>query len=291
MWRSDAAGFWEKQRPRLLFGLLCLAGAVALGRVAVIAQALPPWQDFWIVFLFALFLMWASVATFLARNDLAQIVSATNVETRLNEWFLRFRFANQKLADSANSRFAYRVTAPQGQVVIISLPTGLDNYLRYRAELTIPERHRRALNDMGENGRRRFMIEYMAECAKARVHLISARALPLTVKVERTVPITRRLDSEDLWAALEAIQQDLNIALTHVDLSIERIKAQRPLERDAPIPLIESSVSASLSGTEEAPDDHREPPPTHQANELRLPSPGQREGDVLGRSEDNTGHG
>jgi hypothetical protein len=148
---------------------------VALGRVAVIAQALPPWQDFWIVFLFALFLMWASVATFLARNDLAQIVSATNVETRLNEWFLRFRFANQKLADSANSRFAYRVTAPHGQVVIISLPAGLDNYLRYRAELTIPERHRRALNDMGENGRRRFMIEYMAECAKARVPYFGTR--------------------------------------------------------------------------------------------------------------------
>ena len=291
MWRSDAAGFWEKQRPRLLFGLLCLAGAVALGRVAVIAQALSPWEEFSVVFLFALFLIWASVASFLAGNDLAQIVSATNVEARLNEWFLRFRFANQKLADSANSRFAYRVTAPHGQAVIISLPTGLDNYLRYRAELTIPERHRRALNDMGENGRRRFMIEYMAECAKARVHLISARALPLTVKVERTVPITRRLDSEDLWAALEAIQQDLNIALTHVDLSIERIKAQTSLGRDAAVAVIESSAYSSPSGTEEAPVDQTELPPIHPANELRPPSPERGEGDVLIRNQDKRGHG
>jgi hypothetical protein len=130
----------------------------------------------------------------------------------------------------------------------------LDNYLRYRAEVTIPERHRRVLNDVGENGRRRFMIEYVAECAKARVHLISARAFPLTVRIERTLPITRRLDSENFWAALEAIQQDLAIALTQVDLCIERIRGQRTAGWEAPMPLIEPSAPTSAGPADDLSD-------------------------------------
>jgi hypothetical protein len=228
MWKPEWAGFWEKQRLRLLGGLLCLAGAVALGRIAVIAQALTPWQDFWVVFLFSLFLTWAAVATFVGRDHSAEAVSGENVEARLNDWLLKFRFANQKLGDSSSYRFAYRVTAPDGQVVIIARPTALDNYLRYRTDLTILDRHRRALNDLGENGRRRFMVEYMSECARARVHIVSARALPLTVRIERTLPITRHLNGDDLWGTLEAMQQDIVIALTHIDLCLERMKESSP---------------------------------------------------------------
>lgn len=226
MRKPDWDGFWEKQRASLVFGVLCLAGAVAVGRVAVIAQALDPWQDFWVVFLFSLCLIWAAVATFVGRSRLVQAVSRENVEARLNEWILKFRFANQKLPDSAGYRFAYRITAREGQVVVIGQPAKLDNYLRYRTEVTVLERHRRALNDLGENGRRRFMTEYTAECAKARVQ-ISARALPLTVKIERTLPITRQLNAHDLWAGLEAMLQDVVIAVTHIDLCLERVREPR----------------------------------------------------------------
>jgi hypothetical protein len=225
--KPNWSGLWEKQRVRFSFGLLCLGGAVALGRVAVIAQTLPPWQNFWIVFLFALFLIWAAVATYVAKEYFAQAVSNENIEGRLNEWILKFRFASQKLADSSSYRFAYRITAPDGQPVVIGRPMALDNYLRYRSDLTILERHRRALNDLGENGRRRFMIEYMAECSKARVHVISARALPLTVKIERTIPVTRHLSSNDFWAALEAMQQDVAVAVTHIDLCLERVRGSQ----------------------------------------------------------------
>ncbi len=217
---------WEKQRPSFLFGVLCLVGAVALGRVAVIAQRLDPWQDFWVVFLFSLFLIWATIATFVGRSHLSQTVSSENIETRLNEWILKFRFANQKLADSSGYRFAYRITAPDGQVIVIGRPAKLDNYLRYRTDVTVLERHRRALNDLGENGRRRFTIEYMAECAKARVH-ITARTLPLTVRIERTLPITRHLNADDLWTGLEALLHDVVIAVTHIDLCLERVREPR----------------------------------------------------------------
>jgi hypothetical protein len=228
MWKPEWAGFWEKQRLRFLGGLLCLAGAIALGRIAVIAQSLTPWQDFWVVFLFSLFLIWAAVATFVGRERGQDPVSGENIEARLNDWLLKFRFANQKLADSSSHRFAYRVSAPDGQVVIIARPASLDNYLRYRTDLTILDRHRRALNDLGENGRRRFMVEYMSECARARVHIVSARAWPLTVRIERTLPITRHLNGDDLWATLELMQQDAVIALTHIDLSLERMKESVP---------------------------------------------------------------
>ena len=228
MLKPEWAGFWEKQRLRFLGGLLCLAGAVALGRIAVIAQSLNPWQDFWVVFLFSLFLVWAAVATFVGRERSQEAVSGENIEARLNDWLLKFRFANQKLADSSSYRFAYRVTTADGQVVIIARPTALDSYLRYRIDLTILDRHRRALNDLGENGRRRFMVEYMSECAKARVHIVSARALPLTVRIERTLPITRHLNGDDLWETLEAMQQDVVIALTHIDLCLERMKELLP---------------------------------------------------------------
>jgi hypothetical protein len=218
--------FWEKQRPSFFFGVLCLVGAVAHGRVAVIAQKLDPWQDFWVVFLFSLSLIWAALATFVGRSHLVQAVSSENVEARLNEWILKFRFVNQKLADSLGYRFAYRITAREGQVVVIGQPAKLDNYLRYRTDVAVIERHRRVLNDLGENGRRRFMIEYTAECAKARVQ-ISARALPLTVKIERTLPITRHLNADDLWAGLEAMLQDVVIAVTHIDLCLERVRGPR----------------------------------------------------------------
>jgi hypothetical protein len=221
---ADWDQFWRRKQPRLLFGFLCLAGAVGLARVAVTAQKLDPWQDFWVVFFSSLFLIWAVVATFLAQERLRERVSSENIEARLNEWFLRFRFANQKLADSTNHRFAYRVTAPDGQVILIARPATLDNYLRYRTDLTILDRHRRLLNDLGENGRRRFMTEYMSECAKARVHITSARALPFTVRIERTVPIMCHLGAEDLWSALEAMQQDVIVALTQIDLCLERVR-------------------------------------------------------------------
>ena len=215
---------WQNQRARFFGAILCLAGAIALARVAVMAQGLDPWRDFWIIFLFALVLLWAALATFMARDKSAAAVSSENIEAHLNNWLLRFRLGNQKLADSSSYRFAYRVTAPDGQVIIISRPATLDNYLRYRTDLTILDRHRRALNDLGESGRRRFMLEYMAESARARVHVTSARALPLTVRIERTLPITRDLDGRDLWTALEAMQQDVVIAATHVDLCIERAR-------------------------------------------------------------------
>ena len=70
------------------------------------------------------------------------------------------------------------------------------------------------------------MIEYMAECAKARVNIIS-RALPLTVKIERTRPITRHLSADDLWAGLEAVLQDVVIAVSHIDLCLERVRGPR----------------------------------------------------------------
>jgi hypothetical protein len=167
MQKPDWDVFWEKRRPSFVFGVLCLVGAIAVGRVAVIAQKLDPWQDFWVVFLFSLLLIWAAVATFFARSRFIQRVSSENIEARLNEWILKFRFASQKLPDSAGYRFAYRITAGDGQAIVIGRPTKLDNYLRYRTDVTVPERHRRALNDLGENGRARFMAEYMAECAKA----------------------------------------------------------------------------------------------------------------------------
>lgn len=132
-----------------------------------------------------------------------------------------------KLADSSGYRFAYRITAADGQVIVVGQPTKLDNYLRYRTDVTVPERHRRALNDLGENGRRRFMIEYVAECAKARVQIASARALPLTVKIERTRPITRHLNADDLWAGLEAILQDIVIVLSYIDLCLEKVREPR----------------------------------------------------------------
>jgi hypothetical protein len=223
----DWDGFWERRRPSFLFGVLCLVGAIAVGRVAVIAQRLDPWQDFWVVFLFSLLLIWAAIATFVGRSHFVQAVSSKNIETRLNEWILKFRFASQKLADSSGYRFAYRITAVDGQVIVIGRPTKLDNYLRYRTDVTVPERYRRALNDLGENGRRRFMIEYMAECAKARVHIASARALPLTVKIERTLPITRHLNADDLWAGLEAMLQDVVVVLSHIDLCLERVSESR----------------------------------------------------------------
>ena len=79
MLKPEWAGFWEKQRLRFLGGLLCLAGAVALGRIAVIAQSLNPWQDFWVVFLFSLFLVWAAVATFVGRERSQEAVSGENI--------------------------------------------------------------------------------------------------------------------------------------------------------------------------------------------------------------------
>lgn len=245
---SDWNGFWSRQRPRLFFGLLCLAGAVALARVAMIVQKLDPWQAFWAVFFASLFLIWAVVATFLAQDRLREVVSSENIEARLNEWFLTFRFANQKLADSANHRFAYRVTAPDGQVIIIARPATLDNYLRYRTDVTILDRHRRILNDLGESGRKRFMTEYTAECAKARVHVTSARALPFTVRLERILPITRHLNAGDLWKALEAMQQDVVIAVTQIDLCVARVTespSRTPLE-------IFSSRSSAASEAESA---------------------------------------
>ena len=108
-----------KAPTELPFRVLCLVGAVVLGRVAVIAQRLEPWQDFWVVFLFSVLLIWAAVATFIARSHFAQRVSKENIEARLNEWILKFRFASQKLADSSGYRFAYRVTAADGQAIVI----------------------------------------------------------------------------------------------------------------------------------------------------------------------------
>jgi hypothetical protein len=241
MRKADWPGFWERQRGRFLLGLLYLAGAVALGRVAVIAQVLNPWQEFCIVFLFSLFLIWAAVATYFGKDRLAPPVSGENIEARLQEWIQKSRFANQKLADSTSYRFAYRLTAPDGQMVVIGRPTVLDNSLRYRTDVTIPERHRRTLNDIGESGRKRFIVEYLAECAKARAHVSSTRALPLTVRIERMLPITRDLNGEHLWATLEGLQQDVIIAVTHVDLCLERL---RTLTEAAGATL---SASASLS--------------------------------------------
>ena len=244
MWQPDWPTLWAKQRPRFLLGFLCLLGAVALGRVAVIAQALESWQDFWIVFLFSLCLIWAAIATFVARERATQPVSGANVEARLNEWIRKFRFPNQKLADSAGYRFAYRITAPDGQVVIIGRPTTSENTLRYKTDVMVLERHRRALNDLGEIGRKRFMIEYMAECSRARVYITSARALPFTVRIERALPITRDLADGTLWAALEAIHHDVAIALTHAELCLSRVKEP---QSDVIVPINSASVSPSAN--------------------------------------------
>jgi hypothetical protein len=224
MRKTDWPGFWENQRGRLLVGLLYLAGAIALARAAVIAQALDPWEEFWIVFLFSLFLIWAAVATYFAKDRLSPPVSGQNVEERLQEWIQKSRFPNQKMADSTSYRFAYRITTPDSQAIIIGRPTSLDSSLRYRTDVTIPERHRRILNDIGEAGRRRFIIDYLAECARARAHVTSTRALPLTVRIERTLPITRGLGGEELWATLEGLQQDVVIAVTHIDVCLEKLK-------------------------------------------------------------------
>jgi hypothetical protein len=213
----------------MLVGLLYLAGAIALARAAVIAQALNPWEEFWIVFLFSLFLIWAAVATYFAKDRLTPPVSGENIEERLQAWIQKSRFANQKMADSTSYRFAYRITVADGQAIIIGRPTSLDNSLRYRTDVTIPERHRRALNDIGEAGRRRFLIEYLAECARARAHVVSTRALPLTVRIERMLPITRDLSGEQLWSTLERLLQDVVIAVTHIDMCLEKLK---PLTND-----------------------------------------------------------
>src|SRR5262245_66522310 len=121
MRKPNWSGFWEKQRIRFLFGLFCLGGAVALGRVAVIAQTLPPWQNFWIVFLFALFLIWAAVATYVAKEYFAQAVSNENVEGRVNEWILKFRFVSQNLADSSCYWFAYGFSVRDGRAVVVGV--------------------------------------------------------------------------------------------------------------------------------------------------------------------------
>jgi hypothetical protein len=243
----DWAAFWAKQRPRLVLGILCLLGAVALGRVAVVAQGLQSWQEFWIVFLFSLCLIWAAIATSVARERIGQPVSGENVESILNEWIRRFRFPNQKLADSAGYRFAYRITAPDGQVVIIGKPTTSDSSLRFKTDVMVLERHRRALNDLGEHGRKRFMIEYMSECSRARVHITSARALPFTVRIERTVPITRDLNDEILWAALESMHHDVAIALTHADLCLVRMKET---QSDVIVPMTAPSPASGASDVE-----------------------------------------
>jgi len=252
MQKPDWDVFWEKRRPSFVFGVLCLVGAIAVGRVAVIAQKLDPWQDFWVVFLFSLLLIWAAVATFFARSRFIQRVSSENIEARLNEWILKFRFASQKLPDSAGYRFAYRITAGDGQAIVIGRPTKLDNYLRYRTDVTVPERHRRALNDLGENGRARFMAEYMAECAKARVNISSARALPLTVRIERTRPITRHLNADDLWTGLEAILQDIVIVVSHIDLCLERVREPREEITSAMFAAPSSSTPDTESWTDTA---------------------------------------
>jgi len=262
MWKPVPARFWEKNRQRFLLGVLCLAGAVALGRVAVMAQALDPWRNFWIVFLFALFLLWAALATFMAKDRFAGLISSENIEAHLNVWLLKFRFANQKLPDSSGARFAYRITIPDGQVVIISRPASLDNYLRYRTDVTIPERHRRALNDMGENGRRRFMIEYLAECAKARVRITSARGLPLTVRIERTLPVSRDLSADDFWAGLEAIQQDVVIAVTHVDWCIERMSEAQDRRSTVIFPRSGSSATSEAASLTDEPTPPASPEPS-----------------------------
>lgn len=247
MRHPDWPTLWSKQRPRFVLGLLCLLGAIALGRVAVLAQGLESWQNFWVVFLFSLCLIWAAIATFIARERLGQPVSSENVEGRLNEWIRKFRFPNQKLADSAGYRFAYRITAPDGQVVVIGRPTASDNSLRFKTDVMILERHRRALNDLGENGRKRFMVEYMAECSRARVHITSARALPFTVRIERTVPITRELSDNALWAALEAMHQDVAVALTHTDLCLARM---REAQSDVIVPMTAASSPSAASDAE-----------------------------------------
>jgi hypothetical protein len=238
---------WAKQRPRFDLAVLCLLGAIALGRVAVLAQGLQTWQNFWIVFLFSLCLMWAAIATFVARERIGEPVSPENVEGRLNEWIRKFRFPNQKLADSAGYRFAYRITAPDGQVVVIGRPTASDNSLRFKTDVMILERHRRALNDIGESGRKRFMVEYMAECSRARVQITSARALPFTVRIERTVPITRELSDNALWAALETVHQDVAIALSHTDLCLARV---RESQSDVIVPMTTASSSPAASDAE-----------------------------------------
>lgn len=243
----DWPALWAKQRSRFLLGLLCLLGAVALGRVAVLAQGLQSWDDFWIVFLFSLCLIWAAIATFVAREKTGQAVSSENVEDRLNEWIRKFRFPNQKLADSAGYRFAYRITAPDGQVVIIGRPSASESSLRFKTDVMILERHRRALNDLGEIGRKRFMIEYMAECSRARVHITSARALPFTVRIERSVPITRELSDNALWAALEAMHQDVAIALTHTDLCLTRV---RESQSDVIVPMTAASSPSPTTDAE-----------------------------------------
>lgn len=243
----DWPTLWAKQRSRFALGLLCLLGAVALGRVAVLSQGLESWQNFWIVFLFSLCLIWAAIATFLARERTGQPVSSENVEGRLYEWIRKSRFPNQKLADSAGYRFAYRITAPDGQVMVIGRPTASDNSLRFKTDVMIMERHRRALNDLGESGRKRFMIEYMAECSRARVHINSARALPFTVRIERTVPITRDLSDNALWAALEEMHQDVAVALTHTDLCLARM---RESHNDVIVPMTAVSSPSAASDAE-----------------------------------------
>jgi len=107
--------------------------------------------------------------------------------------------------------------------------------------VTLPERHRRTLNDIGEAGRRRFIVEYLAECARARAHVTSTRALPLTVRIERTIPITRSLSAEQLWATLEGLQQDVVIAVTHIDICLEKL---RPL----------TDAGLTISNTTESPE-------------------------------------
>jgi hypothetical protein len=85
------------------------------------------------------------------------------------------------------------------------------------------------------------MIEYTAECAKARVQ-IAARALPLTVRIERTLPITRHLDADDLWAGLEAMLQDVVIVVSHIDLCLERVREPRD---ETPTALYEAPSSST----------------------------------------------
>src|SRR5213082_2855333 len=107
---------WEEQRPNIVFWIGGFAVTALLGLGAVLTKGLTSWQQFGIITILAIFLVWAVMATIYARRLLKSApvepdpVTPENIEEKINEWFRNFRLTSQKQPDEPGCHFNYFVS-------------------------------------------------------------------------------------------------------------------------------------------------------------------------------------
>ena len=219
---------WEEQRPNLVWCVLGLMAAMLIGIGAALTKGLTGWQQFGIIAILAFFLIWAVIATIRAAQVPSRATTVNNVEQLINEWILKFRIKNQRL-DDTNCHFSYEVTLPDTVLrSVLMRPTGvLANYLQFYCPINITDDQLAQLTKLGNQGKSLFLQEYLAECAKARANVRVTESKDdqrLHMRIDKIFPITAYLNESDFLTALGALQQDLAIAITHIDVCISRVR-------------------------------------------------------------------